>query len=259
MRIPLALIAAAVCPSIASAAVINIDFSAGTAPPTYSGLAAAADAAGSAAYWNAVSRDGTKDRVAQVPLHDSAGALSSVSLALGIAGSHASVNGDLERSGGLDPLMSDYVFLNSGSSSVVASSTGTLSGLMAGMAYDLYFYGQGDRFTGNVFAGQNSLFTIGGVSKQTSWDGIIGGDGQLTEVQEYVKFTVFADAQGKIFFEWANVVAGVNVDVDADGSSSRFAGFNALQIVQNPNAVPETSSLLLVALTGCLALSRRRR
>lgn len=259
MRSPLVLIAAAVCPSLASAAVINIDFTAGTAPQTYTGLAAAADPAGSSAYWNAIARDGTKDRIAHVPLHDSTGTLSSVSLALGISGSHASVNGDLERSGGYDPLMSDYVFLNSGSSTVVTTSTGTLSGLMAGMAYELYFYGQGDHFTGNIFAGQNSLFTVGGLSKQTSWDGIHGGNGVLTEGQEYVKFSVLADAQGKIYFEWANVVAGVNVDVDADASASRYAGFNALQIAQNPNAVPEPSSTLLASLTASLALCRRRR
>ena len=259
MRSPLAFILAAACPCIAArATIVNIDFSAGLAPVTYTGQAAAADPAGSAAVWNAIGRDGTKDRVTQDPLMDSSGVPTSIALSLGINGSHASVDGDLERSGGYDALMSDYVFVNSGSSALVTTSTGIISGLGANNAYDLYFYAQGDSFTGNVYAGQNSLFTLGGVSRQTSWDGLSGGDGSLEEGTEYVKFTVFADAGGQIEFQWSNVVAGVNADADADGLASRYAGFNALQIVQNPNAVPEVSSALLAAI-GALALLRRRR
>jgi hypothetical protein len=259
MRSPFALIAAAAYPCLAPAAVINIDFTAGTAPLTYSGLAAAADPAGSSAYWNAIGRDGTKDRVAQVPLHDSTGTLVSALLSLGLSGSHASVNGDLERSGGYDPLMSDYLFLNSGSSTAVTTASGTLSGLLANASYELYFYGQGDKFTGHVFAGQNTLFTMDGISKQTSWDGVSGGDGLLVEGVEFVKFYVTADEQGRINFQWSNVVAGVNVDVDADGLASRYAGFNALQLVYMPAAVPEPSSALLATLAGGLACLRRRR
>lgn len=259
MRSPFVLIAALACPCIAPAAVINIDFTAGTAPLTCSGLAAAADPAGSSAYWNAVARDGTKDRVAPVPLYDSTGTQISALLSLGLSGSHASVNGDLERSGGYDALMSDYLFLNSGSSTAVTTASGTLTGLLANTSYELYFYGQGDKFTGNIFRGQNTLFTVDGISKQTSWDGVSGGDGLLVEGVEYVKFLTTTDAQGTIHFEWSNVVAGVNVAVDADGSSSRYAAFNALQIVEAPLAVPEPSSALLAALAGGLLCLRRRR
>ncbi|WP_367870728.1 hypothetical protein [Luteolibacter sp. Populi] len=258
MRSPLAFILAAACPCIAQAAVVNIDFSAGSAPITYAGQAAAADPAGSAAIWNAVGRDGSKDRVAQPALVDSLGVSTSITLSLGISGSHASVDGDLEHSGGYDALMSDYVYVNSGSSSLVTTSTGVISGLGAFDVYDLYFYGQGDKFAGNTFAGQNSLFTIGGTSRQTSWDGVQGGDGSLAEGTEYVKFTVSADADGRIEFLWSNVVAGVNTDADADGSASRYAGFNALQIVHNPSPIPEASSALLAGL-GALGLLRRRR
>ncbi len=259
MRPPLVLIAAAACPCLAPAAVINIDFTAGTAPQTYSGLAAAADPAGAAAYWNGVGRDGSKGHVTQGPLHDSTGTQVSALLSLGLNGSFASVNGDMEHSGAYDALMSDYLFLNSGSSGVVTTASGTLTGLLANTSYELYFYGQGDKFTGNVFRGQNTLFTVDGISRQTSWDGVSGGDGLLVEGVEYVKFLTTTDAQGTIHFEWSNVVAGVNVAVDADGSSSRYAGFNALQIVEAPLAVPEPSSALLAALAGGLLCSRRKR
>ncbi len=246
----------------APAAVVNIDFSAGAAPVTQGGLAAAADPAGSSAFWNTVLRDGTKDKVEQLPLLDSAGNATPVTISLGVQGSHDSAGtGDQETGGGnYTGLMSDYVFLDAGGPGLVASMEGAVSGLEAGHYYDLYFYGQGDKFTGNVYRGQNTLFTVDGVSRQTSWDGEQGGDGDLEDGTEYVKFTVQADAAGKILFTWANVIAGPggNVPVDADGFSTRYAAFNGMQIVHHGDAVPEPASALLGGL-GLLALLRRRR
>ena len=211
-----------------------------------------------------MTRDGTKTRVGSVPLLDSTGAASSVSLTLNISGSFDSLGtGDQETGGAgqaYQALMSDYVFIDAGAAGAVSTKDGSLSGLEPLAFYDLYLYGQGNHFTGNVYRGQNTLFTVGGISQQTSWDGVHGGDGSLDEGVEYVKFTVRADGSGKIDFTWSNVLAGPggNVVTDADGSSTRFAALNGLQIVQNYGAVPEPSAFLLGGL-GLLALFRRRR
>lgn len=245
----------------AGAAIVNIDFS-GSASLAQSGLAAAPDAEGASAYWNSVHREGTKDKVEVIPLLDSAGQGSSVTLSLGLHGVHDSgTAGDQEiggPGGAYSGLMSDYLYIDSGGSGLVSTLGGTLSGLVASDYYDLYFYGQGDKFSGNIYKGQNTLFTVGGSSKQTGWDGVHGGDGDLVEGIEYVKFTVQADAQGKINFSWSNVVGGVNVAADADGFSTRYAALNGLQVFHNVDAVPEPAAALLGAF-GLLGLLRRRR
>ena len=52
--------------------------------------------------------------------------------------------------------------------------------------------------------GLNSYFEVNGVGKQTSWDGLAGGDGLLFEGIEYVKFTFVAGAGGVINFDFEN-------------------------------------------------------
>lgn len=268
MRIPpCSLPLLAVLASLADAAVVNIDFSdldpLGVESPTFTGLAAAPDPAGASAQWNTASAP-WKDIVSADILLDSTGALTSVSLSLGVSSTFASVVGDQElggEGGSYQALMGDYAVLDSGSSSLVKSATGTFSGLVPSGTYDLYFYGQGDNFGTSGPSGQNTLFTLGGDSKQTRWDGFAAGDGLLLEGIEFVKFTVEADEEGRIVFSWANVVPGIggNVTEDADGRASRFAALNAIQLVSStPTAVPEPSIGLLGAL-GLLAALRRRR
>lgn len=252
--------------SLAEAAVINIDFNDydrfGATTPTYSGLAAAPDPAGPSAHWNAVSAP-WKDTVSAEALRDSTGALTSVALSLGVSSTFASV-GDQETGGpgaAFVALMSDYAVLDSGSPALVLSATGTFSGLVPSGTYDLYFYGQGDNFSRSGPRGQNTLFTLGGVSKQTRWDGFATGDGLLLEGIEFVKFTVEADATGRIVFSWANVVPGLggNVATDADGTASRYAALNAIQLLAGTaTAVPEPAFALLGGI-GLLTLLRRRR
>jgi MYXO-CTERM domain-containing protein len=273
MRIPpCSLPLLAVLASLADAAVVNIDFSdldlLGVESPTFTGLAAAPDPAGASAQWNTASAP-WKDIVSADILLDSTGALTSVSLSLGVSSTFSSVIGDQElggEGGSFVALMGDYAVLDfgkplGGNPIGVISATGTFSGLVPSGTYDLYFYGQGDNFGTSGPSGQNTLFTLGGDSKQTRWDGFAGGDGLLLEGIEFVKFTVEADEEGRIVFTWANVVPGIggNVTEDADGRASRYAALNAIQIVSStPTAVPEPSIGLLGAL-GLLAALRRRR
>lgn len=246
---------------LARATVVNIDFNHLPAPSSFTGTAAAPDAEGSSAIWNEIVRQAWEDTVDSGYLLDSSGNLTSVALSLGINGSHSNPAGDQERNGGFSGLMADYAFLSSGSNTVVHQESGTLSGLVPSNSYDLYFYGQGDKFTGNVFRGQNTLFTLGSESKQTGWDGVSGGNGVLLEGIEFVHFSAVADQDGKISFTWANVVGGPggNVETDQDGTSSMFAAFNGLQIVDlTANAVPEPAAAALAGL-GLLVLLQRRR
>lgn len=242
------------------ATVVNIDFNHLALPSTHAGTAAAPDPLGGSAVWNAIARQAWEDQVTSANLVDSSGNPTSIALSLGINGSHSNPAGDQEHGGASASLMADYAFLSSGSNLLVREETGVITGLVPSNTYDLYFYGQGDKFTGNVFRGQNTLFTLAGESKQTGWDGIPGGDGLLAEGIEYVRFSTLSSPDGTITFTWANVVAGPggNVAVDLDGNSSRFAAFNGLQIVDTGvGAVPEPAASLLAGL-GLLALLQRR-
>ena len=241
-----------------SGQVINIDFDESSVNSIYQGLAAAPDPAGSGAVWNRVTGAGTTTVVAS-NLADSTGALSGVGIELEINGSFLGLPGQQELGGtGLayEDLMADYVYLSSPSGSQVVTKDGRIFGLAADQLYDVYLYAQGDDFTVDFSPGQNTLFTIGGFSKQTSWDGVVGGNGLLTEGIEYVRYTVFADGLGEIAFTYANVVSGPggNVATDLDGVNSRFAAINGIQIV----AVPEPAAVLM-GVVGFVLLLRRRR
>ncbi|WP_035605866.1 hypothetical protein [Haloferula sp. BvORR071] len=261
MRIaPLLATAFLAAAGLAGAQVINIDFDKAGSIVSYQGLAAASDPSGATAIWNSVTAAGSS--IAAVNLLDSDGQTTGVGLSLGIDGSFLSTPGEQELGAASQfaGLMGDYVYLSSPTTTDIVTKAGTITGLDAGKLYDVYLYGQGDKFSEILYSeGQNTLFTLNGIAKQTSWDGIAGGNGVLTEGVEYVKYSVNADVNGEIAFIWQNVVSGPggNVTVDTDGANSRFAAINGIQIV-DVAAVPEPGAALLGA-AGLLLLVRRRR
>ena len=249
--------------------VVNIDV--GGAPNLYTGLAAAPDAEGVTAVWNGV---GT---ATSSGLQDSSGTTTGVGLTLTGGGvffnptdqeTAADPNGDGST---LLNLLGDYAGLRAGDNGADLR-VNTIDGLVAGNAYDLYFYGQGDNFTDtNNNGGQNTGFRIGTDVRHTSYDGTSGGDGQLVENVEYVLFTgIVADASGTITFEQFNPGTGVNgtdasffdsdtSSTDLDGNASRFHALNGIQIVGDFTAVPEPSSLAVILGLGFAGLIRRKR
>lgn len=247
--------------SAVSAQVINIDFDRSSVSSIYQGLGAAPDPAFGSAQWNQVTGSGTTTITAS-NLIDSDGDSTGVGIELGINGSFIRLSGQQEMGGvsrDYENLMSDYVFLSSPTNTQVVTNTGTIFGLDPSKLYDVYLYAQGDDFDVDSSPGQNALFTIDGLSKQTSWDGVVGGNGFLVEGIEYVRYSVLADAAGEIAFTYANVVSGPggNVATDLDGINSRYAVINGIQIV-DVALVPEPS----VALLGgffLLGLLKRRR
>ncbi|WP_367874639.1 hypothetical protein [Luteolibacter sp. Populi] len=246
---------------LAAGQVINIDFDHSATNSVYQGLAAAPDPSGATARWNRMTGSGPSTILGS-NFVDSDGQLTGVGLELEIDGSFLSAPGEQELGAGgiYGPLMSDYVFLSSPLATQVVTGLGTITGLDPGKLYDVFLYGQGDKFSEILYSeGQNTLFTINGISKQTAWDGTPGGNGLLVEGLEYVKFSVAADLAGEIGFSYANVVSGPggNVATDLDGANSRFAAINGIQIV-DVAAVPEPASALLGA-AGLLLLMRRRK
>lgn len=269
------LLAAVVSHSVASATVVNIDFNRllgnGVPTPTYVGLAAAPDAPGNTV-WNGLHRPVSNQGIIGTSLLSSAGFVTSVSINIPPLISHGNTASDQELGGAaltLLDLMSDSIAIQAPVSGTLVSKSGTIAGLVANSAYEIYFYSQGDYNTGNrVNHGQNGLFAITngldgpvvGDAKQTGWDGIVGGDGVLAEDVEYVKLSAIANSLGEIFFKWENVVPGVNVVTDKVPNNldngARFSSLNAIQIVQ---VVPEPTSALLSLLGAVGLLVRRRR
>lgn len=252
--------------SAAHGAVVNIDFSAlPTSADRFSGEAAAPDPAGSAALWNNIVE--AAGSLSVTGLEDSTGATTDWGITISgflntrKSASEQEVQDIWPGAASYKRLMEDYLQLDSGANSSVTTASGQVTGLKAGWTYDLYFYGQGSDMTGTdaSSSGENSLFTVNSVSKQTAWDGVEGGDRAVAEGIEYVKFSAVADGSGRIHFTWSNVVAGVNAEIDQVTSNtntgSRYAALNGMQIVEG---VPEPATSLLV-LPGLAALLLRRR
>ena len=251
----------------AQADVVNIDLNSdGT---VYTGLAAAPDAAGTIAVFNGLG-SGTS-----TGLVDSFGNATSVGVDLG---GGAIFNNAVDQELAADPngdgstianLLGDYVGLRDDFGGEIR--TGNINGLVAGNAYDIYLYGQGDNFGGGINGGQNTGFRIGTDVRHTSHDGVNGGDGNLVEDVEYVLFSgIVADATGTIVFDYFAPGVGTNgtdpslVDsdtgsADVDGNVSRFAALNAIQIVGDLTAVPEPSSFAVILGLGFAGLARRKR
>lgn len=266
MNFPLSsILALAACSGLASATVVNIDFGLSLTTNVYGGLAAAPDPAGGAAVWNPLLNvAGTASSSA---LDDSTGTATGIGFSMtGITGSSSIAGSEGELAGGYLSLMRDYVYVDSANSSTIATASGSFTGLVVGGTYDIYFYGQGEFMSttsgSGGFRGQNSYFEVNGVGKQTSWDGVAGGDGSLLEGTEFVKFTVVAAdggiLGGVINFDLENVIPGGNVVTDlapsSTGTGARRGALNAIQLV----VVPEPSTALLGAL-GLLGLLVRRR
>ncbi len=263
--LPPAILTLAAMTGLASATVVNIDFGNSATLNVYSGQAAAPDLAGGAtATWNPLLNvAGTASSVA---LKDSTNTTTGIGFSLsGISGSTSNALTEGERSGGFVSLMRDYVQVDAANSTTIATATGSFTGLVVGATCDIYFYGQGEDMSTTTgsggFRGLNSYFEVNGVGKQTSWDGLAGGDGLLFEGIEYVKFTFVAGAGGVINFDFENVVPGGTGNVATDlaatatGGGARRGALNAIQLVQ---VVPEPSTALLSAL-GILGLIVRRR
>lgn len=279
MKSPLALFLAstALC-GISSAVVVNVDFyqAPNSASDRFVGSTPVVPDAGTT--WNHVTH--TAGTVNASNLVTSTGVASGIGLSITGVTATGKIAAEQEHLGGFTNLMKDFLLLNSdpgnlmsaaAANSTIVTAAGLLSGLTAGGTYELYFYGQGQDMYGiaNQNAGENSLFTINGVSKQTGWDGVDGGNGLLVEGIEYVKFVVQADGSGQIAFTWSNVVpddpntpaveGNVPTDLAPNNSAnvpkgSKSAGFNGLQIY----SVPEPSAALLGSL-GVLGLLVRRR
>jgi hypothetical protein len=235
------LLATGVVSLVASADVLNIDFNAERNLDRtflYVGRGAAPDDPGNT-FWNRVTTGANQNHISwsdTSPKHLSTGEGSLLTVGLTLTRDQnadqlrdwAVATGAMELQPPYTDLMRDYVFVSTSQANfnlgINAHADGTISGLIPGNLYDLYFYGQGDNSV------QNAMFTIGGVSKTTSFDGVAGGDGVLTENVEYVLFeNIEADSEGNIHFGWT----GVN---------SRFAAMNGLQIVgdltRNENSPP---------------------
>ncbi|RYD47031.1 MAG: hypothetical protein EOP83_28690, partial [Verrucomicrobiaceae bacterium] len=189
MKLFFSAIAAAIAlPGLANATVINIDF-ATTNSGGYTGFGAAENTAGNTTWNTASYAAGSGGSITLSDLVDSANGATSVDFSLnGLQGSQNPA-GQMERSGGYSGLMRDYVRVDAGTvAGTVATGNGSFSGLVVGASYDLYFYGQGENFNAgaSLLRGQNTLFTVNGLSQQTSWDGNALGDGLLAEGVEYV-------------------------------------------------------------------------
>lgn len=244
------------------APVLNIDFDSdsGSVPSvTYSGQAAAPDLPGNN-FWNSVKRSGSD--VNDTSVKKLSDGTTETAVGISISGVGSWSNPLDQETSILTDLTTDYLSLTQNNdewaTGVSKTLNGTISGLAAGGVYDLYLYGLGDQMDGTgIGKGQNSGFTIDGVTQQTSWDLVPGGNGLLWEGFEFVLFEgVAADGDGNIAFEWFNP----NTDTgDKDGNPSKWAGFNGLQIAGEFTPVPEPTTMALLGIGGLLLIQAARR
>ncbi len=234
----------------ASAALISVDFGTTTTvgpdggpSPTTAGPEAAATAAnagfGAASVWNGLAAGADRARASPNPsfsgLRDSTGAATGVGLSL--TGAVTGFSGFNNPSA--DALRKDYLFFNSGNNPATTLSW-TLTGLIAGGSYDMFFYGSN---AGNA-----------------GWSMALGAANQVIGAASGTAYfgALVADANGSI--------SGSLLPSAAYDPSNGFAdevnwsGFQLLSTEAIPTSVPEPAGLALVgvALLG-LVFSRRSR
>lgn len=225
-KLVMMLVAVVVLCGAAQADLINVDFThAGGSYGVMSG-AAATGAAGDV--WNGYQPEadfGGYGGGTYTALLDSTGTATAVSLTMGaVSGWGSSYTGNPDFGDPLNSLMRDSAFIFPG-----WTSTATISGLTPNAAYTLYLYGVSDN------AGQNSTFTVDGVSKLAASSDLVG---PLTEGEDYVVFT-------------GNTGAG-SIDLALDGGGS-FCSFNGFQLA----VVPEPATMALLGL-GAVLLRRKK-
>lgn len=217
-------------PPLAHAGLVNVDFNSGTSSTTYSGAAVTGSAGD---IWNGVNGGalGTPTNLGNVPLVDSSGANSGVSLSFGgTAGAYDATSAVcLMAATSFAPLLCDYIYRYSG-----AAATVTLAGLTPGAAYDLILYSMAND------AGRVTDFALDGVTRSVTAATVSG----LVSGTNYTEFTGTVSGTGLLSFTFTGPSEG-NLD--------------GLQLTQTVNGtLPEPATLALLSL-GLAAAGYQRR
>lgn len=240
----------------ASAALISVDFGTQNTvfdpipSPTTSGPEAAATSAqagfGAANVWNAVAVGEYVAPATTNPsfsgLRDSTGAVTGVGLSL--TGSVKGFSGFNNSSG--DALRQDYLYFNSGNNRSTTLSW-TLTGLVAGAAYDLFVYGSNAGNADWTMAVGLQQLLVDGLSGTAFFHSLVA-DASGT-IRGSLLTTLYEDRPSRHEINWSGFqLLSTVADPVPDPTP-----------VPNPAQVPEPAGLTLagVALLG-LALSRRR-
>lgn len=230
--------------SHADTVLLGVDFNAGFSGLTQSGAAAVGNTGD---IWNATptfggftgiegsGNFGNTPPYGTFELNDTTGASSGISHAVsfindGIDFSGIFSNGSVVATGGQN-LLGDYVFV--GGADAGDSLSFELSGLTTDTDYAIYLYGNGDQ------VGQGATWTLNGSSQTSALDNTATYD----EGGEYTRFEFNTGANTTQSFTATELGGGFAVN-----------GYQLALV-----AVPEPSSLLLLAMAGMTGLACRRR
>ena len=232
-------LAALVTSAGAQAALVNVDFNAGTAGPTYSGAAVVGSAGD---VWNGISAGtiGSGTSGNNLALIDAGGANSGITLSF-TQTSGAFNTGDtcLMSAASTAALMCDYLYVSSAAPAV----TVTFAGLTPGSLFDLILYSMAND------SGRVTDFTLDSTTQSVT----AAAGNNLVQGTNYARFSGTVGAGGELAFATA---AGQRQD------TSFFEGnLNGIQLTLTPAQVPEPASaaLVLVALAEAVGVRRRQR
>jgi hypothetical protein len=226
-------------PIAAQAVVINLDFS--VQPP---GVYDAADDSAVALapgdyYWNDLSGSAGSATYSISNLKDSAGNTTAVSVSVTANAASGGTRGFGVNNvvAGLDALYHDFLFGND-------TSPITISGLVPNTTVDLYIYGHKDM-------GLSSAYTFGGQSEKTL---ILPSNSA-----SHFGYTTTEAGKSWIVFEDVPVSASGTVTGAVRGTiNTNYWILNGLQIVGDPQYIPEPVSFALAAIPFGLLLRRVR-